>query len=109
LLIGKRHAIAPRKRDWQSELARFQVELCRDGEMVQRGGGSLVLGSPLAALRHLVELLADDPHSPALRAGEIISTGTLTLAMPVKPGECWTTTVRGIPLDDIAIKFETDP
>jgi len=28
-------------------------------------------------------LLPDDPHNPRLRADEIVSTGTLTLAMPV--------------------------
>jgi 2-keto-4-pentenoate hydratase len=72
---------------------------------MQRGGGSLVLDSPLRALRHLVELLAADPHNPPLRAGEVISTGTLTLAMPVKPGERWTTTVVGIPLEEITIRF----
>jgi 2-oxo-3-hexenedioate decarboxylase len=106
LLIGKRHAVAPRKSDWLSELARFEVALYRDGEMVQRGSGSLVLGSPLVALRHLIELLAGDPHNPPLRAGEIISTGTLTLAMPVKPGERWTTRVRGIALEEISVKFD---
>jgi 2-oxo-3-hexenedioate decarboxylase len=106
LLIGERHAIAPRKAAWQSELAAFTVELHCDGKPVQRGGGALVLGSPLLALRHLIDLLADDRHNPPLRAGEIISTGTLTLAMPVKPGERWSATVRGIPLEPIAIAFD---
>ena len=64
-----------------------------------------MLDSPLRALRHLVDLLANDPHNPPLYAGEIISTGTLTLAMPVKPGEPWTTTAVGIPLDEITIRF----
>jgi 2-oxo-3-hexenedioate decarboxylase len=105
LLIGRRHSIASRRAEWQSELSTFEVELCCDGKPVQRGGGSLVLGSPLNALRHLVELLANDPHNPPLRAGEVVSTGTLTLAMPVKPGERWTTTLAGIPLEDISIRF----
>jgi 2-oxo-3-hexenedioate decarboxylase len=105
LLIGTRHAIAPRKTEWQRELSTFEVELYCDSKLVQRGGGSLVLDSPLRALRHLVELLANDPHNPPLCAGEVISTGTLTLAMPVKPGECWTTTVVGIPLEEITIRF----
>jgi 2-oxo-3-hexenedioate decarboxylase len=106
LLIGKRHASVPRKTDWQRELTTFEVELCCNGNLVQRGGGSLVLGSPLKALRHLIDLLADDSNNPPLGAGEIISTGTLTLAMPVKPGECWTTRVLGIPLEEITIRFE---
>jgi 2-oxo-3-hexenedioate decarboxylase len=105
LLIGTRHAIAPRKTEWQRELSTFEVELYCDSKLVQRGGGSLVLDSPLRALRHLVELLANDLHNPPLCAGEVISTGTLTLAMPVKPGERWTTTAVGIPLEEITIQF----
>jgi 2-keto-4-pentenoate hydratase len=65
-----------------------------------------VLDSPLLALRRLVELLADDPRNPPLRADEIVSAGTLTLAMPVSAGESWTTRVHGIPLEDLAIRFE---
>lgn len=106
LLIGGRHAIAPRQAAWQDELASFTVELSCNGALSQRGGGALVLDSPLLALRSLVELLASDPHNTALRAGEIVSTGTLTLAMPVAAGEAWTAKVAGIPLDDIALRFE---
>jgi len=105
-VIGARHAIAPRKPDWQHELASFRVELYCDGKLSQRGSGALVLDSPLLALRNLVESLASDTHNPPLRAGEIISTGTLTLAMPVSAGESWTTRVSGIPLEEIALRFE---
>ena len=65
-----------------------------------------MLDSPLLALRHLVELLAADPHNPPLSAGEIISTGTLTLAMPVRAGEIWTTRAYGIPLEEITLRLE---
>jgi 2-oxo-3-hexenedioate decarboxylase len=105
LLVGKRHSIAPRKSAWQSELACFSVELYCNGKLSQTGSGALVLGSPLLALRHLVGLLANDGYNPPLRAGEIVSTGTLTLAMPVSPAETWTTKVRGIPLADITLQF----
>jgi 2-keto-4-pentenoate hydratase len=106
LLIGARHAITPRKTAWQHELASFTVELYCNGKLSQRGGGALVLDSPLLALRSLIELLASDSHNPPLRAGEIVSTGTLTLAMPVSAGESWTAKVSGIPLEDIALRFE---
>ncbi len=106
LLVGTRHAIAPRKAEWQHELATFEVELYCNGKLSQRGGGALVLDSPLRALRHLVELLAKDPQNPPLRAGETISTGTLTLAMPVSAGESWTTKVTSIPLEEISLRFE---
>jgi len=106
LMIGPRHAIARRKTEWQRELATFGVELYCNGKLSQRGGGALVLDSPLLALRHLIELLANDSHNPPLRAGEIISTGTLTLAMPVIAGETWTTKVTAIPLEESALCFE---
>jgi 2-keto-4-pentenoate hydratase len=106
LLVGNRHAIAPRKRAWQQELATFRVELHCNGALSGTGGGAFVLGSPLLALRHLVELLATDLHNPPLSAGEIISTGTLTLAMPVRAGETWRTRVHGIPLEEITLRLE---
>jgi 2-oxo-3-hexenedioate decarboxylase len=106
LLVGKRHPVAPRKAQWLRELAAFEVTLHCDGNVSQQGGGALVLGSPLNALAHLVDLLAKDSHNPPLRAGEIISTGTLTLAMPITAGQTWTTKASGIPLEDISVRFE---
>ncbi|MDH5454125.1 MAG: fumarylacetoacetate hydrolase family protein, partial [Paracoccaceae bacterium] len=106
LLIGNRHKVAPRWENWLSELSSFEAELSCDGRPIQTGGGEVVLGSPLRALHHLVELLADDPHNPPLGAGELVSTGTLTLAMPAGAGQTWTTKVQGIPLEDIELRFE---
>jgi 2-keto-4-pentenoate hydratase len=88
------------------ELASFGLELYCNGKLSQTGGGALVLDSPLRALHHLVNLLAKDPHNPPLGAGELVSTGTLTLAMPLNAGETWTTRVWGIPLEDITLQLE---
>ena len=46
-------------------------------------------------LAFLVGLLKRQPEAAPLRAGEIISTGTLTDAHPVAPGETWRTEVTG--------------
>ena len=62
-----------------------------------------VLDGPLSALRHLVGLVMDDPSSSKLRAGEIVSTGTLTRAMPIAPGERWSTKLSGIQLSGISV------
>jgi 2-oxo-3-hexenedioate decarboxylase len=51
-------------------------------------------------------VLASDPGNPSLVAGEIVTTGTLTGALPVSPGETWTTALTGVALDGIAIRFE---
>lgn len=64
--------------------------LSRDGTLRATGRGSDVLGGgPLAALAHLAGLLASDPGAPPLEPGEIISTGTLTDALPVAPEQRW--------------------
>jgi 2-oxo-3-hexenedioate decarboxylase len=86
-------------------LPRIEVVLRRDQAVVDRGVGENVLGSPLLALGYLVGLLAKQPRSPALAAGEIITTGTLTDAHPVAPGETWTTQIRGLPLNGLALRF----
>ena len=106
LYIGTRHAIAPRKSEWLHELASFEAVLARDGQIVDRGGGAAVLDSPLRALQHLVQMLGTDKINPPLQAGELVSTGTLTRAMPVHAGQTWRTSVSGIPLEEISLRFE---
>jgi 2-keto-4-pentenoate hydratase len=105
LLVGARHYVAGDVEQWLEKLASFEVALYRDGELIDRGSGANVLGSPVSALKHLVALLADDPVNPPLQAGEIVSTGTLTRAFPVAPGETWTTKLDGIPLPGVSLRF----
>ena len=104
-LLSARGIRSPARRRMAGELARFDIDLSRDGRHIDRGNAANVLDGPLAALRHLVGLLAHDPINPPLAAGEIVTTGTLTRAMPVKPGETWSTALHGIPLDGIRLRF----
>ncbi len=78
------------------DLAGFEIELLLNGEVAAEGGGELVLGSPLLALAHLIEVLAGLPGHPPLAAGELVTTGTLTAALPVVPGQTWTTRISGL-------------
>lgn len=87
------------------ELASFRITLYRDGEAIDRGSGAHVLGSPLKALKALVEMLARDEVNPPLAPGEIVTTGVLTRAFPVKPGETWMTQLEGIALEGVTIAF----
>jgi len=105
LLIGKRHPVAPRKADWLRELPAFEIDLYCNGTLADRGRAANVLDGPASALRHLVQSLAQDSLSPPLAAGDIVTTGTLTRALPIKPGETWSTTLRGIPLEGISLRF----
>ena len=103
LLIGERHRIVDADK-WFAALSDFRITL-RSGKTVEHGQARDVLDGPLSALKHLVDLLAEDKNNPPIAAGEVISTGTLTKAMPVKPGERWTTELSGIPLGGIEIAF----
>ena len=105
LLVGQRHDVGSRAGEWLDTLASFDIELYCDGQLMDRGHASNVLGGPLSAVRHLVELLSCDPNDPPLAAGEIVATGTLTRALPVKAGETWTTKLKGIGLEGISLRF----
>jgi 2-oxo-3-hexenedioate decarboxylase len=103
LLIGPRRPAAAMT---SRALATFEIDLKRDGVVMDHGRAANVLDGPLDALRHLTNLLAADKDSPPLAAGEIVTTGTLTRALPVKRGETWSTTLSGLALDDISVRFD---
>lgn len=104
LILGSRIPI-DRLPDVEARLHRLEMILRKGEATVDRGLGEIVLGSPLAALGHLVRLLSTQPEAPPLAAGEIISTGTLTDAHPVAPGEAWSTEIRGLPLAGLRLAF----
>jgi 2-oxo-3-hexenedioate decarboxylase len=107
LYIGESALVTPKNEaEWFEALCRFDIQLQRDGAIIETGRASNVLqGGPLAALRHLVEVLSANPSSPPLAAGEVITTGTLTNAYPIKAGETWNTVISGLPLVDIRLAF----
>lgn len=66
------------------ELEAAACELLHDGVAIAHGRGGDVLGGPLHALQWLLRGLPD-----GLRAGDIVTTGTLTMALPIALGERW--------------------
>jgi 2-oxo-3-hexenedioate decarboxylase len=93
--------IGPRRPLQDGDVARleaFEIELFRNGELVDRGRAANVLDGPLHALRHLAQALAGDPDHAPLGADEIVTTGTLTRAFPIAAGEVWTTRLSGVDL-----------
>jgi 2-oxo-3-hexenedioate decarboxylase len=87
------------------QLAGFTLELSCNGRPVESGRGTNVLGSPLKALAHLADLLATQPQQPPLRAGEVVTTGTVTAAFPIAPGERWQAQLHGIALAPLGVDF----
>src|SRR5262249_46854786 len=105
LLIGPPHSIGTLIEEWSRTLSSFEIDLKRDGTLVDHGRATNVLGGPVSALRHLIEMLTGDQLNPPLAAGEIVTTGTLTRALPVSAGETWTTELVGVGLDGISVRF----
>src|SRR5574341_123995 len=87
------------------KLPSVQVRLYKGERLVDQGVGANVLGSPLLALGHLVDLLKKQSGAPPLRAGEIITTGVLTDAHPVAAGEIWRTEIAGLPIQGLSVSF----
>jgi 2-oxo-3-hexenedioate decarboxylase len=84
-------------------LPAVEVVLKQGEAVIDRGVGANVLGSPLLALAHLVRVL---PASAPLQAGEIVTTGVITDAHPVQPGQTWSTEISGLPLPGLTLRFE---
>jgi 2-oxo-3-hexenedioate decarboxylase len=103
LVVGPRRPV-PELPDLAAELRTFTVALARDGVVQARGGGASVLDSPLLAAAHLLSVLADQPRFEPIRAGEIVTTGTLTPPVPVRAGETWSTEFSGIELEGLRIR-----
>ena len=107
LLVGPKievSNIAANASELDSLLAAMQVTLLKDGDVVDRGIGANVLDSPLRALHHFLMDLRQCQGAQDLRPSDVITTGTLTDAWPVGPGECWTAKF-GTPLSSLTVKF----
>jgi 2-oxo-3-hexenedioate decarboxylase len=89
-----------------AQLRDCRVTLSKNGVVADGGVGANALGHPCTALAHLAEVLSRQPAFEPLAAGEIITTGTLTAAMPIQPGEKWSSRYEGLPgVDGIKLAF----
>jgi 2-oxo-3-hexenedioate decarboxylase len=106
LILGEPVAIRPEDRSVvAAQLETFGVTLHRDGVQVATGTGANVLGSPARALGHLRSVLDGQPASPPLTAGEIVTTGTITDAWPIRAGETWTSVYDTLGIQGLTVTF----
>jgi 2-oxo-3-hexenedioate decarboxylase len=104
LLVGPPHPVATLGDGLVAALESFTLTLSCNGREIETGRGSNVLGSPLAAIAHLIAVLATHPDA-ALQAGELVTTGTLTTARTVRAGETWRSDLAGIALPGLEVVF----
>ena len=107
LLVGEPRTVEDLGATLLSDLENFRITLSCDGEVMELGRGSNVLGSPLKAVAHLIAVLAQQPDVVPLKAGELVTTGTLTAARSIDTGQRWTTEIEGIRLPGMCISLET--
>jgi 2-oxo-3-hexenedioate decarboxylase len=106
LVIGAPQAI--REQDIPAlarALPALKAALFKGGVRQIEGSGANVLGSPAYALGFLADLLSEQTFMQPLEAGEVVSTGTITDALPVKPGEVWSTEITGLPAQNLSITY----
>jgi 2-oxo-3-hexenedioate decarboxylase len=106
LVVGAPREIREADKDaLAGKLRECQVTLRRNGAIADRGVGANALGHPATALAHLASVLAGQPQFEPLAAGEVVTTGTLTAAFPIKPGETWSSAYDGLPVTGLELSF----
>ena len=106
LIVGTPVAITDRNRNaLAAALPTFQLTLRKARVVIDRGVGANVLGSPTLALAHLVRVLSTQPQFPSLAPGEIVTTGTITDAWPVAPGETWASDYGTLGIGGVTVEF----
>jgi len=88
-------------------LRKFHIQLKKGDAVMAEGGGANVLGSPLFAFAHLASVLKGLVEFPPVAAGEVVTTGSLTAALPIRQGETWSTALSGIDLPGLTITLRT--
>jgi 2-keto-4-pentenoate hydratase len=106
LFVGPKRTLSDKERGTLADdLSGLTIRLSKNGELADTGSGANVLDGPIQALAHLVAVLGKDRLSPPLRAGEIVTTGTLTRAFPVLKGEYWATEIEGFDLPGLSVEI----
>ena len=113
LLVGHRVALPPGASAGMlaQALSDLQLKLYGDAVLKDQGMGAHVLDGPLQAMLHFVQEIRATPGTPALKAGDVVTTGTLTDAWPVQPGQTWHTELAATgpvagQLEGLRIRFE---
>jgi 2-keto-4-pentenoate hydratase len=108
LIVGEPRRVKPADIAALTEqLAQFKVQLRRNEKLVEEGTGKNALRSPALALAELAAAMSRRSARERLKAGDLISTGTLTTSQPIAAGQTWTAIVDGIDLSPL--KLEVTP
>ena len=102
LVVGKKLIV---NNDVERDLVDLKVRLFKGSSFEEEGTGANVLDGPVSAIRYLHKSLAGIKNQVLLSSGNIITTGTMTDAKPVFPGEKWTGKFEGIIESELSVEF----
>ena len=96
-------------RDWPAladDLAALRLDLHGEGLLKESGQASIVLDGPLHALRTWLDAMAQ--HTPfwTVQPGDVVTTGTITDAWPLLPGQRWNTVLSDGRLSALSLHTE---
>jgi len=88
--------------DWRArDLSRHPVTASIGGRRVAEGSGAAALGDPRIALAWIADELR--VHGPGLLAGDLVTTGTCVVPVPVAPGDAFVADYG--PIGSLALSF----
>jgi 2-keto-4-pentenoate hydratase len=105
LIVGPKQSIAGIG-DVAAKLRSFTIALGNGVQRELQGAGANVLGSPLLAALHLLDVLRHQHEFEPIQAGEMVTTGTLLSPPSINVGETWTTNLSGIELPGLRLEVE---
>jgi len=104
LLVGEPRPVRPGEaRRLIDQLGAFTARLSKNGQVVQEGGGKNVLENPALCLAEFVSVLPAQKFAEPLRPGELVSTGSLTMAPAVSVGERWQVEGEGLDVAPLTV------
>ena len=110
LIIGEPHVLSSATRHHLPQIlasATVSLSCNTESSSVLRAAGFCndEMDSPLHALWHLHQLLQKQSRFRRLQAGEIITTGTWTDALPIEPGQTWVSAFSSVTLPGLTVAF----
>jgi 2-oxo-3-hexenedioate decarboxylase len=87
-------------------LATFKVFLAKGDAVVAEGTGKNSLRSPALCLAELAAARTRQAGQAPLKAGDLISSGSLTESQPIAPGDRWSARVEGLDAAPLSLAID---